>query len=228
MPDFDAIKATLEEAEGDLQRGEITLVEYQEMCDKLLKDIETSTRVSTLIRNTPHTELERLALDDFPYDINGPNPVGFLDPAHEEEYLASMDAAMDPLESQQFTTITSYSSRTSERQEKERDANLRNPVSVYNWLRRNAPSVFENPDEKPLAPARNSKRASNVIKQEPELLDDEGNLLSSIVEGPAKVKRKREDEPYRPKGGSSRPSKRRKAGSGPTEEKQKPTKPNAT
>ena len=197
------------------------------MCDKLLKDIETSTRVSTLTRNIPHTELERLALDDFPYDINGPSSAGFLDPVHEEEYLASMDAAMDPLDSQHFTTIASFSTRTSERQEKERDANLRNPVSVYNWLRRNAPSVFENPDEKPQAPARNSKRASNVIKQEPELLDDEGNLLSSVAEGPAKVKRKREDEPYRPKGGSSRPTKRRKAVSGPAEEKQKPTKPNA-
>ena len=226
IPKFDAIKATLEEAEGDLQRGEITPREYDEMCDKLLKDIETSTRISTLTHNIPHTDLESLSLGEVPYDINGPSPAGFLDPAHEEDYLASMDAAMDPSDSQQFTTIASYSTRTSERQEKERDANLRNPVSVYNWLRRNAPSVFENPDEKPPVPGRNSKRASNIIKQEPELLDDEGNLLSSVVEGPTKVKRKRDDEPYRPKGGSSRPSKRRKAGSGPAEEKQKATKAN--
>ena len=229
VPNFETIKATLEEAESDLQRGEISHSEYDEMRDKLLEELQTSTRLSNLTLGIPHTELERLNPRDFPYDINGPTPAGFLDSAHEDEYLASLDAAMDTMDSHHPATIASYPSRTSERQERERDANLRNPVSVYNWLRRHVPSVFlqDNPDEKPPASSRNSKRASNIIKQEPELLDDEGNLLSTIVEGPVKIKRKREDEPYRPKGGSSRPSKRRKAAPGSGEEKQKATKLNA-
>ena len=229
VPNFETIKATLEEAESDLRHGEISPSDYHEMRDKLFEELQTSTRMSNVANGIPHTELERLAINDFPYDINGPTLAGFLDPVHEEEYLASMDAAMDNPDSHQSNIIASYSNRSTERQEKERDANLRNPVSVYNWLRRHVPSVFlqDNSDEKPPAAPRNSKRASNIIKQEPELLDDEGNLLSSIAEGPIKVKRKREDEPYRPKGGSSRPTKRRKAVSGPGEEKQKPTKSSA-
>ena len=52
-------------------------------------DIETSTRISTLTRNIPHTDLESLNLSEVPYDINGPNPAALLNPAHEEEYLTN-------------------------------------------------------------------------------------------------------------------------------------------
>ncbi|KAL9609022.1 MAG: hypothetical protein Q9167_006185 [Letrouitia subvulpina] len=71
---------------------------------------------------------------------------------------------------------------------------------------------------------RESKReraASSVtatVKQELEMLDEEGNVIGGAGEMPGvgtRGKRKREgDEAYRPKGGSSRPGKRKKAGVG--------------
>ncbi|KAL8713909.1 MAG: hypothetical protein Q9220_002055 [cf. Caloplaca sp. 1 TL-2023] len=65
--------------------------------------------------------------------------------------------------------------------------------------------------------------SSSSSKPEPEMLDDEGNLIGGMGldgagAGPAAGKggkRKRgEDDAYRPKGGSSRPGKRKRAGTG--------------
>lgn len=116
---------------------------------------------------------------------------------------------------------------------------LRNPTSVYNWLRRHAPKTFlqdlEKEKEKDKAkdkddhrhhdkdddggkqkrkssgPSRN-KRQSAASRKEKEAesmdWDDDGGY-----DAPApKNKRKRDDDGgYRPKGGSSRPTKKRKS-----------------
>ncbi|KAI1762177.1 IEC3 subunit of the Ino80 complex, chromatin re-modelling-domain-containing protein [Hypoxylon sp. FL1150] len=116
---------------------------------------------------------------------------------------------------------------------------LRNPTSVYNWLRRHAPKTFlqdlEKEKEKDKAKdrddrhhdkdddggkqkrksvgaARQTKRQSAASRKEKEVAesmdwDDDG------YDAPApKNKRKREEDGgYRPKGGSSRPSKKRKS-----------------
>ena len=60
------------------------------------------------------------------------------------------------------------------------------------------------------------------MRPEPEMLDDEGNLIGGALDGAGGLggtgrggKRKRgEDDAYRPKGGSSRPGKRKRAGTG--------------
>ncbi|KAL8775026.1 MAG: hypothetical protein Q9209_000505 [Squamulea sp. 1 TL-2023] len=60
------------------------------------------------------------------------------------------------------------------------------------------------------------------VRPEPEMLDDEGNLIGGALDGAGGIggtarggKRKRgEDDAYRPKGGSSRPGKRKRAGTG--------------
>ena len=99
--------------------------------------------------------------------------------------------------------------------ERDRDMALRNPVSVYNWLRKHQPQVFlqdnEIQSDKPArgTTSRASKRASAPIKQEPEFYDDDGIAVDtgSSLRG----KRKRDDDGgYRPKGGNSRPAKRKK------------------
>ena len=92
---------------------------------------------------------------------------------------------------------------------------VRNPVSVYNWLRKHQPQVFlqdnELNSEKPAKTtgSRTSKRASVAIKQEPELYDDDGIAID--MGATPRGKRKRDDDGgYRPKGGNSRPAKRKK------------------
>ena len=99
--------------------------------------------------------------------------------------------------------------------ERDRDMALRNPVSVYNWLRKHQPQVFlqdnEMQSEKAAkgASSRTSKRASASIKQEPELYDDDG--IAVDAGSSSRGKRKRDDDGgYRPKGGNSRPAKRKK------------------
>lgn len=70
---------------------------------------------------------------------------------------------------------------------------------------------------------KREKKSEVNLKPEPEMLDEEGNVIGGTAEGapapgtlPAKGgKRKRgEDDAYRPKGGSSRPGKRKRAGTG--------------
>lgn len=71
---------------------------------------------------------------------------------------------------------------------------------------------------------RDRDRESGVssARPEPEMLDDEGNLIGGALDGAGAMgstwrggKRKRgEDDAYRPKGGSSRPGKRKRAGTG--------------
>lgn len=114
---------------------------------------------------------------------------------------------------------------------------LRNPTSVFNWLKKHAPKTFlqdlekdkdkrggdhENGDRenggKRKSTAARGKRQSGVSRKGKEKAgssaetmewDDDAGYDVQATKG----KRKRgEDSGYRPKGGSSRPSKKRKSG----------------
>ncbi|KAL8894255.1 MAG: hypothetical protein Q9192_004477 [Flavoplaca navasiana] len=69
---------------------------------------------------------------------------------------------------------------------------------------------------------RDRESGISSVRPEPEMLDDEGNLIAGALDGAGGLggtgkggKRKRgEDDAYRPKGGSSRPGKRKRAGTG--------------
>ncbi|KAI1341430.1 IEC3 subunit of the Ino80 complex, chromatin re-modelling-domain-containing protein [Xylariaceae sp. FL0016] len=113
---------------------------------------------------------------------------------------------------------------------------LRNPTSVYNWLRRHAPKTFlqdlekekekekrekkEKDDEekedgrkrKSTAGRKRQSAASRREKEAADSMDWDEDGFEAPAASAIKGKRKRDDDnAYRPKGGSSRPTKKRKS-----------------
>lgn len=88
--------------------------------------------LSKLSRIT-HTTIASVPPADMPIDLVDTLPAGYLTPVHEEEYLTGLDHYLEaePPDSQMPLP---RQPRLTEK-EKEKDAQLRNPVSVYNWLR---------------------------------------------------------------------------------------------
>lgn len=212
--DFAAAQAALQEARAELASGEMSASEYRHFENSILQSqaFAPSTSLTSLM-NVTHTSLTSVA-DNLPDDIAAESPGGYLTPSHEEEYLLALDDSLGGSSAGPRPTVSNRSGdRTAER---ERDAALRNPVSVYNWLRKHQPQVFLQDNEvvsdKSSGRAlnsRSSKRASGQVKKEQEAFDEDGILID--VMGSSKGKRKRdEDGGYRPKGGSSRPTKRKK------------------
>jgi hypothetical protein len=161
-------------------------------------------------------------------------PTAFLTAHDIDAYIAEVDARLG-LESKPAVpppTQASAHPNTSA-------ANfaLRNPTSVYNWLRKHAPKTFlqdlekdkdkekdhdngdkgEGGGKRKSGAARGTKRqsaASRKEKEAPESMDwDEEANPDGQNTGSIRGKRKRGDEDagYRPKGGSSRPTKKRKS-----------------
>ena len=219
--DPSSASAALEEARQELAAGQISLERFRSLETDLTAIISPKS-LSKLSMSTPHTALDFPPSTDLPHDLGAPNPTGYLTPSHEEEYLSTLDAALEISELGTQPPPSSHPIRSNEKHEKERDAALRNPVSVYNWLRKHQPQVFlqdnepppEKPVPKPQASTRTPKRSSIIPKQEPEIFDDDGFLFGGNPEISTRSKRKREDEPYRPKGGNSRVSKKKKASGG--------------
>ena len=194
------------------------------------------------LSSVQHTTLNIVSADQMPKDLLQEAPIGYMTPSHEDDFLSALDAYLASLPPEAPPTLHRPHRPTD--REREKDAQLRNPVSVYNWLREHRPKVFlqdPRPEEKEPAPEKVSsvsesaghkaspkpppsgsakRRSAAVPKQEvepePEILDDEGNVIGGAgVDAPApKSKRKRDDDAYRPKGGSSKPRKRGKGSSG--------------
>lgn len=142
---------------------------------------------------------------------------GFLSSKQEEEYKFSIDEYIDHrAQNPRMHVHGASGQRSAEKSiEREREAQLRNPVSVYNWLRKNQPQVFlQDADNDKTKGSRSSKRASTnkLAKNEPDMYDEDGIALEQST---GRGKRKRdEDGGYRPKGGHARAVKRRKEESG--------------
>ena len=224
------------------------------------------------LSSLPHTILEQLPSQDAPIDIDPTNPAGYLTPTHEEEYLTTLDNALLPdVPPSAAAAPSSHPIRgTSEKHAQEKESQLKNPVSVYNWLRKHQPQVFLQDDEPSKLPRelkaakaektdkgekagkrrssaqsraeRSTKaergeridRSDNKVDRDRDEMpvdhelreyDDEDTFYLQPLPPPPSAeragggsgrgKRKREgDEPYRPKGGSSRPSKKKKGASG--------------
>lgn len=237
-------KAALREARLELKAGETSPTAYRELERSMLsnKSFQPSKSYIDLYQTTPHSI--PAPIDYRPSDELGdrPPPLGYPTPLNEEhsyqafsihktspryqsnKSLSKTVTSADP--SQPYARIGT-DPRTAER---DRDMAIRNPVSVYNWLRKNQPQVFlqdnEVNSEKSTRGAgpRSSKRdrASKgeiVVKKEKtdedDLPYDEDGIAMETFPTKGRGKRKRdEDGGYRPKGGSNRPAKRKKEDNG--------------
>jgi hypothetical protein len=213
--DSAAASAMLREARHDLRNGEITLSDYQRLSDSILESPGFAPQKSfvSLSKNAPPASYVAAEQDR---DSHAQTASGFPSSNQEEQYLQGLDAYLAGSATAPRAFAHNTAGRTIDRgMERDRDMALRNPVSVYNWLRKHQPQVFlqdnEVQSEKPArgATARSSKRASAPIKQELEPYDDDG--IAVDIGNTSRGKRKRDDDGgYRPKGGNSRPTKRRK------------------
>lgn len=216
---YDAVtaKAALNEARAELAAGEIAPETYQrlEKAIRLSKAFQPAIKYSALTE-TPHTEPLDSG-DQLSEDGQMETNLGYLTPDHETGYLLINDARLgDASAAAQLSQLPEKPSFS----DRQREAAVHNPVSVYNWLRRNQPQIFlqdnENASEKSSArPAnvRASKRTSlarNATKEE-DMYDEDGIAMETRAASSLKGKRKRdEDTGYRPKGGTRGGSRKKK------------------
>ncbi|KAI9813588.1 MAG: hypothetical protein M1827_003657 [Pycnora praestabilis] len=217
--DSTAIQLALEEAKAELVAGEFSEEYYSRLEASILTKASTSSIIalnSMLV--TPHTELSILHPDEVPEELYAETPTGYLTPAHEDDYLFALDISLGTSPVLPRQTVPTHPIRLGDKAlEKEKDVAVRNPVSVYNWLRKHHPQVFlqdhEGSSEKQSGKSASS-RAAKRTSIAPSRTDHEGaeeeHGLPNESGATAKGKKKKDDEPYRPKGGSSRPSKRKR------------------
>lgn len=202
--------ATLRHANADMMAGRITAEDYYSLED-IVKRGHTFTpanQFSSLLKvphTVPQSEEQRQSAEG-----NLDDALGFLSPEHEAEYYLAMDARLgDESAASQLSRVPEKPSLA----EREREAAVRNPVSVYNWLRRNQPHIFaqdnDNASEKSGSrPSQRSKKAQ--ARKEEDAYDED---TAEAPPANSKNKRKRdEDGTYRPKGGSSRSRKKKDDG----------------
>ena len=244
--EIESTRAALEEAKQDLYTGQITPATFKSMESQLQTILNRTNSLSNLSR-VQHTTIDIVSAEIMPRDLQQEVPIGYMTPDHEEEFLCALDTYLANLPPE-VPLMLPRPVRPTDR-EREKDAQLRNPVSVYNWLREHRPKVFlqdprpeenkdpskepvpekvpsisesagQKPSPKPVSSSTSKRRSAAASKQEvepePEILDDEGNVIGGTgIDQPApKSKRKREDHAYRPKGGSSKPRKKGKGSSG--------------
>lgn len=216
--DQETARSLLRATRHKIQTGETPQPEYQEAELSLLDSIEFEPQRSyaSYLKNGP---LQRAGTQDEQDDTLSTLVGGFLSSKLEESYLQALDEFLDGKSGNPRSHAASnLGSRHAERSiERERESQLRNPMSVYNWLRKNQPNVFlqdgEDQKAKPTAAAsRKSKRestANKTVKAEAEAAEDE---TVTVDQGANKgSKRKRDDDGgYRPKGGHPRPAKKKK------------------
>ena len=217
--------------------GAITQSDYAALLGSLRSALGPPKTLAALSKTT-HSVLDDVLPANLPSELHEEPLTGYLSPAHEEEYLAALDATIDGVSAPSDShPIRGY--------ERASEAALKNPVSVYNWLRKHHPQVFlqdgetasttkepgtdgkEGKESKAggIGASHGEQGATTQVKREgrskrgstvPEILDDEGFVINGGPEAVEKAgasargKRKREDEPYRPKGGSGVRSKRKK------------------
>lgn len=224
---------------------------YNEISAQLDPILRNPIPLNTLFTRTPHTTRESIPSDTLEHDF-APTDTAFLTSTHEDAYLNVLDAAISSSHNDTDAAIAALRNDTVPSvKDAHKDLSVRNPVSAYNWLRKHKPELFASmqlndsgsaeagQERKPKPSPRpntshpgggsrggngkREKKSEANLKVEPEMLDEEGNVIGGLVEGagtPGALaakggKRKRgEDDAYRPKGGSSRPGKRKRAGTG--------------
>lgn len=163
-----------------------------------------------LMATTPHQAsnsplVSRDLLASFTPPEGSSHPIGYLTPDLIDDYCYDIDATLGNI------PVPPNLSPPSPQQE----VMLRNPNSVYNWLRKNEPKIFlqdgegsEKSNGKPGSLRGAGKRASMPAPSKPdalEIVEEDGLGYDPTISGlePAKGKRKREDDGgYHPKLGA--------------------------
>ncbi|KAJ5772086.1 hypothetical protein N7520_002615 [Penicillium odoratum] len=212
-------RTALKEAKAGLASGSFSPSAYRQVEESIKrnKEFAPALQFSDLIK-VPHTE-GILPGDGVKDTGSVDRKLGYFTPEHETEHYLALDAKLgDQAAILQLARIPDPPTFA----EREKEASMRNPASVFNWLRRNQPQTLQDHEvtsEKSASRpsnARTSKRAP-VQRKEEETIDEDG----IDVEPTPKGKRKRdEDTGYRPKGGNSR-SKKKKDDSTPNRSSKK-------
>lgn len=211
----------LQKARIQLQLREITQTEYHAIEQDLLKteEFKPSLSYSSLVQVAPN----QTSLHD-KTDAAQDRGIGYITTRDEEQYLQALDNFLDEKDSNPRAHVANHlGNRGADRTiQMEREMQLKNPVSVYNWLRRHQPQVFlqdnEPASEKPTratasrSSARKSTGAANASydhwKRDADKYDE---AIPPNSAASSKAKRKRDqDGGYRPKGGNARGTKRKK------------------
>ncbi|KAI1425056.1 IEC3 subunit of the Ino80 complex, chromatin re-modelling-domain-containing protein [Xylaria sp. FL1777] len=195
-----------------------------------------------LIQEVPHQSYEEYVQrapelrEDLEPEDPQTLPTSFLAADDLDEYLYQLDTRLG-IKSK--PTLAPSAMGTNNTTPPSANFALRNPTSVYNWLRRHAPKTFlqdlekdkdkdkddrEKDDGRKRKGGASRKRQSTTSRKEKEkekereketadAMDwDEDGGYEAPAAGAVKGKRKRDEDPgYRPKGGSSRPTKKRKS-----------------
>ena len=208
----------LRKARYQLQTGQLGASDYADLKDSVLQSpaFAAGNSYASLTQSAALPPRSRADLGDDTTQSATP----FLTAKQEEHYLHSLDGYVDGTSATPRAHAANNlgAKNPDKSSERDKEMQLQNPVSVYNWLRKHEPKVFlqdnePTGDKAPRATgSRISKRNANresIIKQEQELYDDEG--IAVDAGGAGKGKRKRDDDGgYRPKGGNRRPSEKRK------------------
>lgn len=175
--------------------------------------------------------LNEMELESMSFKPEQQQPLTYLSPDDIDEYLSNIDTSLSLPVAPRLTTAPD--NRRVPPHLSEKDLAVRNPNSVYNWLRRHEPRIFLQDGEgsegsksasgKPGALRGAGKRASIPAPSKPdgpvEFVEEDGigydGSLGGGLGGTGKkdAKRKRasvDDAGYRPKGGASRPIKKKK------------------
>ncbi len=194
----DSARAAVRELKSELEANEISLQEYKDRETTLMKIIDAShesDKIQSLAKlsRISHTKLSSVPESGMPEELVDESPVSYLSPTHEDEYLSALDnyLAIAPLDAQ---PLLPRPLRPTEK-EREKDAQINNPVSVYNWLRAHSDNKPVPHDlDKDLAPSNpNASEPSNHrLKPSPRPPSSTGN-------GNTKPSRKRASSALIPK-----------------------------
>lgn len=231
-PDSQTVQRLINDLRKELVDGTISEEDFARQSSVLHSSqaVITNRTLKALETSVPHsTEIPEPAPEGL---LLGEQAPGYMSPTHEEEYLLAMDVALaEPSYDPNARDGRPLRVTASRPMPSEKDLTIQNPDSVYNWLRKNQPQVFlqdkdvphpetlsEKSSAKPEKPSGRGKRPSAGPKADQDMLDDDIGFIPETGTVPTPTatttkgrRAKQEDDgTYRPKGGSSRGSKRKR------------------
>ena len=181
-------------------------------------EVPITKSLEEMLKTIPHTEEPPSDPALLPPDLTGDKQPGFLDSAYEDEYLNNLDSQLGDDATAPSLIEQGIRPSPSRNIPTDKDLQTQNPNSVISWLRRHHPETFiqdkDNNSERSAAKPRGPGKRMSIVAQltpqpkaDPDAADDDNGFGD---DAPRRVgaKRSKDDEPYRPKGGSSKKRKR--------------------